>query len=497
MYCYQTLLFLLVMGCADSGIALTDDDAPDSTQPVAVYVHFGVEIAGTDTRATAGDGTGEEKISTVTLFLVAQHADGSEDWTDVQYQTVDYPVSADGKHLSRIETKPGNKQVYIGANLTVGQIAAIRSSANGTGLHASAGQGYEAVIGEFVHPGGIVMTGKGTNALTVPATPVTPDNPLDAGSIELERVVSKVLLVCDTYTGGTYAKMSTDAARPMSDPGWIKLSDIRFALNTTNRKVYLLKTADGKDPNDDIAPYVTTDAGGNYVSTEAGASNFDFCALQDIHATGIAPLAYNAGTYGTASGSTGYTEGMYCLENTTSTTFTALSSDWTTATANVVARLVTTHLLVAAKFIPATIIDGNGATQTPASPDNATALLPATTAADGEAHEAGTYFTRDGSTYYNYAGMKKAITDNPAWQRGDFRTFEGGTGYFYTYAGGETNADGTLKFSAASGISRNNYCVVRITRFNQPSTVLLEPIRATMTTMEWKTGEIEAVIRPS
>lgn len=111
------------------------------------------------------------------------------------------------------------------------------------------------------------MTGKAGTSVTVSAgTDVNVD--LTASPITLERVVAKVLLVCDTYTddGGAYVRMSGNAARPSADPGWIRLSDVRYALNTVNRKVYLNAPPDGKDPNHEVDPYVVKDDGGNYVS---------------------------------------------------------------------------------------------------------------------------------------------------------------------------------------------------------------------------------------
>lgn len=135
-------------------------------------------------------------------------------------------------------------------------------------MYTAAGDGYDEVIGQFARQAeGIAMTGKAADAVTVSAgTDVNID--LTASPVALERVVAKVLLVCDTYTddGGAYVRMSDNAARPADDPGWICLSEVRYALNTVNRKVYLNAPSDGKDPNYEVDPYVAKDGGGNYVS---------------------------------------------------------------------------------------------------------------------------------------------------------------------------------------------------------------------------------------
>ena len=72
--------------------------------------------------------------------------------------------------------------------------------AGGLGLYTAAGDGYDEVIGQFARQAeGIAMTGKAADAVTVSAgTDVNID--LTASPVALERLVAKVLLVCDTYT---------------------------------------------------------------------------------------------------------------------------------------------------------------------------------------------------------------------------------------------------------------------------------------------------------
>ena len=203
--------------------------------------------------------------------------------------------SAADVYQARIPTTPGEKKVYVGANLLPGQVHAICGQAEGKGLYTAAGAGYDEVIRQFARgTEGIAMTGKAGTSVTVSAgTDVNVD--LTASPITLERVVAKVLLVCDTYTddGGAYVRMSGNAARPSADPGWIRLSDVRYALNTVNRKVYLNAPPDGKDPNHEVDPYVVKDDGGNYVSApDVAEQQFVYRTLGSVWAEGIAPEAY-------------------------------------------------------------------------------------------------------------------------------------------------------------------------------------------------------------
>lgn len=156
-----------------------------------------------------------------------------------------------------------------------------------------------------------------------------------------------------------------------------------------------------------------------------------------------------------------------------------------------------THLLVAAKFVPKQIITGAGITQTLTSPADAATYLPATTTpAEAETHAAGTYFT-NGSDYYSYAGMKAAIGAGTL-KRTDFTAYEGGIGYYYTYIDGTIATDGTIAFSTDSGILRNRYYLLRITRFSLPSAALPQPMRATMKVTDWVTSSGNTIIvRPT
>ena len=414
---FRFLLCLLACGCSDD----TDmPGTPAGTDRVTACVRFSVRVAGASTRAAVSAGEAvEEKISSVAVFLVSVDGSGNEDWNDVQYEVVYGATSgATDVYQARIPTAPGRKKVYVGANLLPGQVHAICGQAGGLGLYTAAGDGYDEVIGQFARQAeGIAMTGKAADAVTVSAgTDVNID--LTASPVALERLVAKVLLVCDTYTddGGAYVRMSDYAARPADAPGWIRLSEVRYALNTVNRKVYLNAPSDGKDPNYEVDPYVVKDGGGNYVSApDVPEQQFAYRTLGSVWAEGSAPE-------------------LYCPENTTATSTASLEGglDLTgtlSSTQAEIPRLVATHLLVAAKFVPKQIITGAGTTQTLTSPVDAATYLPATTTpAEAEAHAAGTYFT-NGSDYYSYAGMKAAIGAGTL-KRTDFTAYEGVIGYY-------------------------------------------------------------------
>lgn len=327
---FRFLLCLLACGCSDD----TDmPGTPAGTDRVTACVRFSVRVAGATTRAAVSAGEAvEEKISSVAVFLVSVDGSGNEDWNDVQYEVVYGATSGvTDVYQARIPTAPGRKKVYVGANLLPGQVHAICGQAGGLGLYTAAGDGYDEVIGQFARQAeGIAMTGKAADAVTVSAgTDVNID--LTASPVALERLVAKVLLVCDTYTddGGAYVRMSDNAARPADDPGWIRLSEVRYALNTVNRKVYLNAPSDGRDPNYEVDPYVAKDGGGNYVSApDVSEQQFAYRTLGSVRTEGIAPEAYDAARHDATTTvpltSGAYTGGLYCPENTTATSTTSL-----------------------------------------------------------------------------------------------------------------------------------------------------------------------------
>jgi hypothetical protein len=219
---FRFLLCLWACGCSDdAGMPAP----PAGADRVTACVRLSVRVAGETTQAAVqADATVEEKISSVAVFLVSVDGSGKEDWNDVQYEVVyGTTSSAADVYQARIPTTPGEKKVYVAANLLPGQVHAICGQAEGKGLYTATGAGYDEVIRQFARgTEGIAMTGKAGTSVTVSAgTDVNVD--LTASPITLERVVAKVLLVCDTYTdnGGAYVRMSGNAARPPIRAGYV------------------------------------------------------------------------------------------------------------------------------------------------------------------------------------------------------------------------------------------------------------------------------------
>lgn len=113
---FRFLLCLWACGCSDdAGMPAP----PAGADRVTACVRLSVRVVGETTRAAVqADATVEEKISSVAVFLVSVDGSGKEDWNDVQYEVVyGTTSSAADVYQARIPTTPGEKKVYVGANL--------------------------------------------------------------------------------------------------------------------------------------------------------------------------------------------------------------------------------------------------------------------------------------------------------------------------------------------------------------------------------------------
>lgn len=137
---FRFLLCLWACGCSDdAGMPAP----PAGADRVTACVRLSVRVAGETTRAAVqADATVEEKISSVAVFLVSVDGSGKEDWNDVQYEVVyGTTSSAADVYQARIPTTPGEKKVYVAANLLPGQVHAICGQAEGKGLYTATGAG--------------------------------------------------------------------------------------------------------------------------------------------------------------------------------------------------------------------------------------------------------------------------------------------------------------------------------------------------------------------
>lgn len=262
-------------------------------------------------------------------------------------------------------------------------------------------------------------------------------------SVTLTRLVAKVLLTTEIKNG--FVKNVED--------GFIRQNNLRYVLQTTNSEFYYLPKDDNADPNYAMNELITkTGSSFSYVSGKENLFlNRDKWSVAESN--GKAVTQYDAARIEENSKNP-YTEGLYCLENTTS----AIGSfQMNNAEKINVPKMVTTYLRIAAKVTP-NKIDG-------------TTYTVATSAESKLASNDGTFYTylnaneEDKKMCYSSIAMAKSILSTKGYinlTNDNFKEYKGGWIYFDVYVNGKD-------FDAnKSSLIRNNYYIANITNIVVP-----------------------------
>jgi len=483
---------------------------------------------------------GENEINTITLFLVRLDGSGNEVRTATDFYTVytggGLTDNNDGTYTVSMSlfTNLGDKHIYLGANMRSSQIAAF---VNGTAYQSEAttqtdvlsdvmdidGSGNGSNILMF---GAYNETGSSASPSTVTIASGTVDYDFTSNTaVSLERLVNKVLL---TFTKRTDFTGITDTDTPLARTdeitfndvfegtygtatyhGWSSLSDVQYVLNTTNKQVYLERRpssvthADAnsaldnvnmywnQDPNLSLSSYVSYNAGTMELAKVSGyADHFINYAPGDISydetnevpfASALItaqPLAYDTGKLsidGLVSASH-QTAGLYCLENTVGNDY-GDGSAWGGYMIDDIAGYVTTHVVVAIRYIPKTFYVASGSSMvetTFATRAEAESALAAWTDSETSVtYPANTYWVNmQTNKYYTSAARKIAIANGE--DETQFTEFSGGYSYFRTFIDPLQKTNGVLTYEGNTasiwGMDRNCYHLLNVQSITLPST---------------------------
>ncbi len=388
LWCAAAALLLLAALAAAS--CVRDDDLPEEEKFAGdVYVHFRMELNDSGiTGGTRAEGSvatpgtpREDAVSTVDL-LVCDAATGSL-FAHIPLNAQQTEQVAGSGVVVPITIPEGRTvHVYAAVNMTDPMREIFRIGESGRNLAlASARSDYWGVIEDFV-PGSagqqetleksggcIPMTGQFTidatagkeiafdkdHATSEKALPVT---------AEVSRIVAKVHVLA--IGDGEYAQSAYEGERI----GWIRLSDVRYLVNGTNKSTFLFPHPNNKngeypwrDPNMNLESYM---AGGSDLDfgfdTPAWSRDYVFYDGLSLHKENIAKRSrmaqaerFDQTTYDNTKGGTAaeqrYTRGMYCLENYFDTPANAAAF-----AAYDKAIPMVTHLSVAARMTPRSIV---------------------------------------------------------------------------------------------------------------------------------------------
>ncbi|MCR4603327.1 MAG: Mfa1 family fimbria major subunit [Prevotella sp.] len=462
-----------------------------------------------------------------------------------------YTISAE------MSTTMGQKHIYVGANLRQAQMTAFVSNEAFKSTATTQADVLAEIMdldsdgngSNIVMFGAYNATASSAGATEVEIVTGTTDYDLTSHSaVSLERLVSKTLLTFSlrsdfTGVGDTDSRTNEVAFNDMFESrdgygtanyhGWCQLSDISYILNTTNKQVYLERKPStvvhsddntaldnmnkywNQDPNQAITSYISYDATNMAITKDDGYSDHFINLTRDqfvyssspFDASLMAayPIAYDesllntSGTNAAITTSSAHQQtGLYCLENTVNNDYVA--TDWGGAsdgfTVDDVAEYVTTHMVVAVRYIPKTFYVKNGdvltettfATRTAAE----TALAAYSDAIDAVTYPANTYWVNIKEyKYYNSEARRQAIT-NGTYNADQFVKYVGGYNYFYTFIDPlQATANGVLTYegnaSSIWGMDRNSYHLLNVPAITLPSTPnLTDYIRVnSISTLDW------------
>lgn len=461
----------------------------------------GVTKAASEVVGGTNNGVNEEIIKRIAVYLVPLEG-GSENWNEcIMTYAHGLSMSSGSTHTIAVKAKmnvPMN--VYVGANLSTKLAEAILDDGPDAAFSSSA-TSYRELMNEFVsEEEGIAMMCTRPYSVTFIEENANSSTPaeVDGGdAVDLIRMLAKVhvLFQCYDSPNDEFVKItepgSIDAA-PFGKFGWSKLSDISYIVNTVNKSTKLYQPqyggaySDYRDLNHSMTSLLEKSLEWEYRS---GAADKFLCFAEDLSLDHDAewaqwsatPERYDISKAPFGSGSA-YTNGLYCLENTTDD---SALSEMTTDEKKYVPFMVSTHIIVKARFVPRHIISGTDTVGDPVTTsfevskcsDAFDFLVEKTKAQDTRDENGnlidypkGTFFTRDMKEFYSYDGMM-AVINSKHYPRKSFAAYPGGYGFYYSYIYGGNDTSGRVTFTGSdSGVFRNHYHILSCQLMKVPAT---------------------------
>lgn len=386
------------------------------------------------TRATATEMEGtidESSYNSITVYFTDQN--------DIIEKTVSYSDISSLKNIIILMDDKGMnldnpKHIYLIANPTDRMATQLTA-----GINIREAVGMIENIDEVTTKGHFLMLGQalsnGSKEISFVKGTAIP------ASVNLTRISAKVLVTTEVENG--YIKNVED--------GFIKQEKLQYRLQTTNSRFRYLPNAENTDANHNMTDLLERNNGQiGYKNSYNPFLNIDRWTVDNGNKGTI--ITKRDDTRIESGSMNPYTEGIYCLENTTST---ADGLGLSAAELVNVPKMVTTYLRIAAQIIPNKI---NGNTYK----DGNSAGLNLTD---------GTFYTYTKATESDKKMCYSSIAAAKEWLKSkgytnildaDFKEFTNGWVYFEVYINGKA-------FDAQnSSLHRNNYYIVNINKIIAP-----------------------------
>lgn len=454
------------------------------------------------------NGIDENAITRLAIWLVPAEG-GTEDWSEaIMTYVPQVSLGSGNEYVSSVRTKlnvPMN--VYVGANISTDIASAFLQGGPDAVYKAATAaypDDYKSLVEEFASADrGVAMfcvkkaslTFKPANANELTPAIIDEDSNGTPESVDLVRMLAKVHLLFQCYPSPNdgFVKITEPGSLDPADFGefgWSKLEDISYIVNTVNKSTKIIQPEYGgayasyMDMNHSMTNLLQKGLEWEYKS---GAGDHFLGFAEDLSGDHDAawakwsakPEKYDVDKAPFGSGDP-YVKGLYCLENTTDDS--ALSS-MTDDEKKYVPFMVSTHIIVKARFVPRYIISGTDIGGAPVTESfdasacsDAFEFLAEEIDAEDENgnsidYPKGTFFTRDMKEFYSYDGMM-AVIASKGYPRKSFAAYPGGYGFYYSYIhGGEDSDTHQVTFKGAeSGIFRNHYHILSCSLMKVPAT---------------------------
>lgn len=333
---------LLTGGCREQDCV---EEIDTSHANNSLYLNLSLRVndgSGAVSRATGDEilGTSDENaIHSLYIYLFNSSTNDLVYWADITnlYQSDDtktYVIKLQDISL------PEGVSIYLAANLTRQQAESITSLKATYKTNATS---YTRAINEFApyefmprfgvagiskRDIGIAMTGQavsGSDKVFDIHGYTSPDNPL-ALTVDLKRVVAKALLTVDAADNSEGKELTVGSldgvayaviASGNENKGWVRISDIYYFPNGTNKSLYWFEQADNQDPNSDLTPYISSKGTDAELALNTESYQKDFVYYNQSDQYKLYYAYYQAEKFDqTKDKNNQYTAGMYFLENT-------------------------------------------------------------------------------------------------------------------------------------------------------------------------------------
>lgn len=393
----------LLAGFAGCERDISDNSQRDADKTMNVNAQLLVELPNP---STAAGTEAENKIEVVDVFFVPVDETGKE--ITGEGNIVNITINREGKivqdrmvYEQDAELETGKYHIYVAANLNFAQKVYLRTqgptapndpnepyepyiSSGSTGAQLD---NYSKVVydaarydfqGETIDDDtklkNLVMFGIGKDANNANNELFDVKVP-EIGKVtiriatDLTRVVAKVHLTSKVVSenGTDYIPLAGDLIE--SDGrvrGWIRLEDLKYIVNATNKKFYFNPQVDGGktiDPNYEVSKCVKYEGKEYKEATEGYVNeNFVYYSIERFrkarHPNLLTAEAYEESRLpGQPGSSNTYTRGAYCFENTLDYDANSIEGrPFTEQEETIIPRAFTTHLMMVAKFTPKYVV---------------------------------------------------------------------------------------------------------------------------------------------